>query len=117
MNPLVQSCLALILFAPWFVILGGLFWVYPRGVKSPLYRLFDLTALSTALTAAAGGMEWGMAHADTHAGAIWKQVLATSIAYGVFLGVLTIALALRHSAPRQGRGGLVPSAHQGPPHR
>jgi hypothetical protein len=40
-------------------------------------------------------MHWGMYNADPHAGAIWKQVLATSVAYGLFLAVMTAALLAR----------------------
>ena len=40
MNPLVELNLALFLFIPWFVILGVLYWIYPRRPK-PGRRLFD----------------------------------------------------------------------------
>jgi hypothetical protein len=37
-------------------------------------------------------------------GALWKQIVATLLAYGVFLGVLAIALPLRAAWLRK-RGG------------
>ena len=42
-------------------------------------------------------MQWGYALglADVGTGAIWKQVLATLVAYGAFLFVLTVAVLLR----------------------
>ena len=43
------------------------------------------------------GMQWGYAlgASDVGTGAIWKQVLATLVAYGAFLFVLTLAVPLR----------------------
>ena len=40
-------------------------------------------------------MYWGMAHADGGYGPMWKQVFATSLAYGLYLGVMAIALVAR----------------------
>ena len=36
--------LALILFAPWFLILSVLFWAYPRQPRNARRRLFDIAA-------------------------------------------------------------------------
>lgn len=95
MNPQVELNLALILFVPWFSILGWLFWAYPRQPRSAARTAFDSAALALAAIAAFWGMHWGMHNADPHAGAIWKQVLATSVAYGLFLAVMTAALIAR----------------------
>lgn len=106
MNPTVEFNLALILFLPWFAILGGLFWIYPRAPRTAARRVFDAASLLAALAAAAGGMVWGLHAADPTAGRMWKQVLATSVAYGLFLGVMTLALWLRHrflTGPRASR--------------
>jgi len=91
----VQLHLALILFAPWFAVLSVLFWRYPRQPRGPARFAFDSIALTTATAAAFAGMYWGMGHADAGFGPMWKQVFATSLAYGLYLGVMAAALLLR----------------------
>ena len=49
MSPFVQSNLALVLFLPWFAILGVLFWVYPRQPRDARRRAFDMVSLVVAL--------------------------------------------------------------------
>lgn len=95
MNPGVEINLALILFLPWFAILGALFWWFPRQPRTARRRLFDAAALLLALAASYVGMRWGYLNASGDAGAIWKQLLAMLIAYGVFLAVLALAWPLR----------------------
>ncbi|QWP78075.1 hypothetical protein J5226_06675 [Lysobacter sp. K5869] len=95
MNPQVELNLALILFIPWFSILAWLFWAYPRQPRGAARTAFDSATLALAGAAAIWGMHWGMHNADPNAGAIWKQVLATSVAYGLFLAVMTAALIAR----------------------
>lgn len=95
MNPQVELNLALILFLPWFAILGVLFWMFPRAPRGLARWLFDTGSLTLATVAAALGMYWGMFNADPGHGPMWKQVLATSVAYGLFLLVMTIAFVLR----------------------
>ena len=95
MNPSVEFNLTLILFLPWFVILGALFWFYPRRPRTAARRGFDLAALVLAGLASWVAMRWGMLNADPGAGAIWKQVLACLTAYGAFLAVLGSAWWLR----------------------
>ena len=87
--------LAMILFAPWFLILGALFWFYPRQPRTYARRAFDMAALGVACIGSYAGMLWGYAAANPINGSIWKQVLATLIAYGIFLGVLTAAWSVR----------------------
>ena len=91
MNPEVEFNLALVLFLPWFAILGALFWFYPRTPKHPMRAGYNLAVLALALVLSWAGMRWGMLNADPDAGAIWKQVLATLLAYGVFLLVVALA--------------------------
>ena len=86
MNPLVEINLALILFVPWFAILAVLFWLFPRQPRTFARRAFDAASLVLATVAAAWGMYW------SH---MWQQVLATSVSYGMFLTVMTLAIAVR----------------------
>lgn len=89
--------LALILFMPWFLLLGSLFWLFPRQPRSARRKGFDIATLAIAFVLSFIGMQWGYALglADVGTGAIWKQVLATLVAYGAFLVVLTVAIPSR----------------------
>ncbi|WP_242102641.1 hypothetical protein [Lysobacter sp. M2-1] len=95
MSPLVEVNLALILFLPWFLILGALFWLFPRQPRGATRRGFDLTALLGAAIAFVLSVQWAHASADPGYGRMWKQVFATSVGYGVFLAVLGLAFWLR----------------------
>jgi hypothetical protein len=107
MNHQVELNLALILFLPWYLILAGLFWIYPRAPAAWARRGFDFASLALAILAAAAGTYWGFNHADPGWGGMWKQVLATSLSYGLFLGVLTLAVLVRWRLLRAGRLGAV----------
>ncbi|GAB3096074.1 hypothetical protein [Lysobacter terrae] len=109
MNPQVELNLALILFLPWFTILAVLFWVYPRSPRHFLRKLFDTVSLLLAVAAAAGGMYGSMANADRSFGHMWQQVLATSVAYGLFLLVITVALIVRWRWLRRVRNAAASS--------
>lgn len=89
--------LALILFLPWFVLLGALFWLFPRQPRNARRLGFDLVVLLVAFVLSFAGMQWGYALglADAGTGAIWKQVLATLVAYGAYLAVLVAAVPIR----------------------
>ncbi len=87
--------LALILFLPWFAILGALFWLFPRTPRTSVRRAFDAATLLIAGAGSFIGMRWGYLNASVEVGTMWKQILATLVAYGVFLGVMTIALIVR----------------------
>jgi hypothetical protein len=95
MNGQVQLNLALILFLPWFAILGYVFWRFPASPRSAARRSLDAASLLLATVFSGIGMQWSFLHADTRYGAMWKQVLATSVAYGLFLLVLTVAVVVR----------------------
>lgn len=95
MNSQVQLNLALILFLPWFAILGYVFWRFPALPRSAARRGLDGASLLLATTLAGIGMQWSFFHADPRYGGMWKQVLATSVAYGLFLLVLTVAVIVR----------------------
>lgn len=89
--------LAVVLFLPWFLLLGTLFWSFPRQPRGRQRRLFDTLSLLIAFALSAAGMSWGYALGalDAGSGAIWRQVLATLVAYGAFLMVMTVAVPLR----------------------
>ena len=89
--------LALVLFLPWFLLIGALFWLFPRQPRDAARKRFDIAALAVAFMLSFGGMQWGYALglADVGTGAIWKQVLATLVAYGAFLMVMFIAVVVR----------------------
>jgi hypothetical protein len=102
MNPLVELNLALILFIPWFAILGVLYWVYPRRPLRAGRRLFDSASLALAVLAACAGMYWSMGNADARFGHMWAQVLASTLSYGAFLLVMTVAFFVRRRWLRAG---------------
>lgn len=97
MSAQVQLHLALILFLPWFAILGSLFWLYPREPRTRARRVFDVASLLLAVVAFVIAIRWGHAIAEPTgtAGNIWRQVVATATGYAVFLGVMTLAWWLR----------------------
>jgi len=88
--------LALILFLPWFLILGVLFWIYPRKPRNAARSMFDALTLLVAGGGSFFGMNWAYQTANTDVGAMWKQIFAALVAYGVFLGVMTLAIFARH---------------------
>src|SRR3546814_18226837 len=83
-------------------ILCVLFWLYPRQPLHWRRRLFDLASLVRAVAAFMASLYWAQDHADPAHGQMWRQVLATSIGYGVFLGVLTLAVIVRWWLWRRG---------------
>ena len=95
MNPLIELNLALILFVPWFLILGALFWIYPRQPRGPARRIYDVVALLLAVVAFVYTQYWSLGVADPQYGRMWGQILATAIGYAVYLAVMTLAFFLR----------------------
>jgi hypothetical protein len=109
MNPLVELNLALVLFLPWFLILGALFWIYPRTPRGARRRAFDVVALALGVVAFVYAQYWAQDTADRQYGHMWPQILATSVGYGAYLGVMALAFAVRmRLMPR-----LVPPAARG----
>jgi hypothetical protein len=94
-NPLVELNLGLLLFLPWFLILAVLFWLFPRQPRHARRRLFDAASLVLAAIAFVFALHWSLQGADPAQGRMWGQILATSVGYGVFLGVLTVAVLAR----------------------
>lgn len=90
-----MPALALILFAPWFLILAALYWLYPRQPRNAARLRFDGVALLLAFAGCFASLHWSFGFADRSYGHLWPQILATSVGYGVFLAVLTTAFFLR----------------------
>lgn len=98
MNSGFASYLALILFLPWFGIVAWAFWTFPRHLtRRGTRRRFDAAVLLLAISVSFLGMRWGLLNADGGGGPIWKQVLATLIAYGAYLAVVAMGVALRRA--------------------
>ncbi len=95
MNPTVESVLAFILFFPVFAIIAVLYCVYPRSPRSALRLFMDLVVLVVAAWLSILAMRWGFAAATGVAGQLWRQIVASLLAYGVFLAIVCIALPLR----------------------
>lgn len=94
--------LALLLFTPWFLLLGWLYWCYPRQPRHARRRGFDIIALLLSLLAFVLSVHWAHGWAGREYGAMWPQILATALGYGVFLAVLLAAVLLRRRWLRAG---------------
>ena len=97
MNAFAELNLALILFLPWFLILGVLYWVYPRQPRHAARVLFDIAALALSTAAFVWSIHRSLDIADRSYGRMWPQVLATSLGYGVFLAAMTTAFFVRRA--------------------
>jgi hypothetical protein len=106
MNPTIETGLAFILFLPVFAIIGALLCLFPRNPRGMGRRLGDLALLLLAAVLSVYAMRWGFHAAAGVAGALWKQIVATLLAYGVFLAVVCIALPLRAAWWRRGKRGI-----------
>ena len=95
MNPLVELNLAAILFAPWFAILGVLYWLYPRQPRNAARSWFDLGARVLAVLGFFAALHWAQGWADRGYGRMWQQIVGTSVSYAAFLAVLTVAFFWR----------------------
>ena len=100
MNLAGIPALALVLFAPWFLILSALYWHYPREPRGAARTRFDAAALLLAFAACVLSLYWSFGWADRAHGTLWPQILATSIGYGVVLAVLGGAFWLRRRVLR-----------------
>ncbi|HNR92332.1 MAG TPA: hypothetical protein PKO41_07895 [Dokdonella sp.] len=90
MNPVIELNLSLILLLPWYLVLGWLYWRVTARGRGARRSALALGVLAAAIAAATWAGAWAFAHADPAAAAIWKQVLASALGYGAFLGVLAI---------------------------
>lgn len=97
MNADIQLNLALILFLPWYAVLAGLYWFYPRQPRTLFRWSLDVAALTVTTLLSVASMQWSYLNADTSVGPMWKQILATSVSYGVFLSSMTVAFFVRRA--------------------
>ena len=97
--------LAILLLAPWLLVLCWIFWAYPKSLpRSAGRRLYDAFAVlvmsvlaMAAAVAAFDRVEVPVAGEMGRAsGAIWQQVLPALCGYGAFTIVLLVAMWLRH---------------------
>ena len=93
-----MSLLALVLFAPWFAILGWCYWAFPKShAVTPARRRFDLVALLLAFVLSRIAMHLAYNIEFEGTGPLWPQVIATLAGYHAFLIVLVVAFFLRRS--------------------
>jgi hypothetical protein len=97
--------LAILLLAPWLLILCWAYWAYPKNLpRSSKRRIFDVVALIVAAlvtvqSAAIGFDQVTLPKVNAlgrASGAIWQQVLPALYGYGAFSAALVLALLLRH---------------------
>ena len=76
-----MAWLSLLLFLPWFVLLGTLYWLFPRQPHNAARRTFDAVALLLAFVLSIAAMLWGhhIGVVQSDAGPIWRQVLAVLV--------------------------------------
>ena len=96
--------LAILLLAPWLLILAWAYWAYPKSLpRTKGRRVFDLLALVLAAVAAVQAAVMGFEAAvvpsvgqfGPASGAIWQQVLPALYGYGACVVVLLVALGVR----------------------
>ena len=110
----MAAYLALLLFSPWFAILGWAYCKFPRRqVAAGNTRRFDAAVLLSAVALSALAMRWTYAMEFENAGTMWPQVLATLAGYHAFLLVLAVAWLVRgrlfagsRDKPTGGRDGV-----------
>ena len=96
--------LALLLLAPWLLILCWIYSAYPRRLpRTRARRLFDLMTLLLLAAATTQAAMFGFDRAQMPtpgefgpvSGAIWQQVLPALYGYAAFTVVLVLAMLLR----------------------
>jgi hypothetical protein len=98
--------LAILLLAPWLLILCWAYWAYPKSLPRPAARrIFDFVMLLLAAIIAVQAALLGFDMVELPAvgqfgrasGGIWRQVLPALYGYGAFVAVLALAMLLRHA--------------------
>lgn len=101
-----MKLLAVLLLAPWFAVLG---WIYWRTAPAPFAaaRGFDLAAVAGAVALSVAGMALGLHYDPAGHHPIIREIAASLIAYKGFLLVLVAAWFWRRrgSAPSSSATG------------
>lgn len=96
--------LAILLLAPWLLVLGALYWTYPKSLaRTSARRAFDVVALALVAFATVEFAMLGFDQATLPgedelghmSGAIWQQVLPALYGYAAFTVGLLLALLIR----------------------
>ncbi len=95
MNLTLQPVFAFILFLPAFAVLGGLYLLFPRRPRGSARMIADVLVLLATAACSLWAMRRGFAGALEAGGAMWGQIFATLVAYGVFLAGLGAATLVR----------------------
>lgn len=104
--------LAILLLAPWLLILCWGYWAYPKSLpRTPARRIFDAVALGVvafvtvefALLGFDAATLPGEDALGRASGGIWQQVLPALYGYAAFTGALVLALLVRHLIWRRSR--------------
>jgi hypothetical protein len=91
-----MNFLAIVLFLPWFAIIGFAYWHLPLGLPRPVpRRVFDITALLLGIGVASIAALVAMTIQWQDAGRIWPQVAAVLFAYAAFLTIVLLAAGIR----------------------
>jgi len=103
----MAAYLALLLFSPWFAILGWSYWKFPkRQVEGGHTRRFDAIVLLLAVALSALAMRWTFGMDWRDAGSLWPQVIATLAGYHAFLAMLAIGWLARGLMRRKREAGV-----------
>jgi hypothetical protein len=98
--------LAILLLAPWLLVLCWVYWTYPKNLpKTAGRRIFDFVALLLAVIATGASALFGFdmvalpaaGQLGRASGAIWQQVVPALYGYGAFIVVLVLAMLLRYA--------------------
>jgi hypothetical protein len=92
--------LALLLLAPWLVVLGWAYFAYPKSLPRTIgRRVFDGFAVAATVISVVLGYEAvavpQVGQFGRSSGAIWQQVLPALYGYGACVAVLLVALVVR----------------------
>lgn len=97
MNAALAPHLALILFLPWYAVVGWFFWRLQTREPHVGRKLAVLVIIALSLVAAGLAGLWAYDIADRSVGAIWKQVLASAVGYAAFLSILLAGFLMLRS--------------------
>jgi hypothetical protein len=101
-----MTYLAAVLFLPWFLIRGTLFWLFPREPRTaPPTAGVRRRGAAGRRARARMVFALGAWPRGSDLGGMWPQVLAASVGYGVFLAVLLAGGPLAAPVWSGGRSG------------